>query len=117
MPFSAQPTQANGRRRSAERFGPLETGISHAGSTGAAVTGVWAGWQFCRTASDEGTEDALFGGKEFKEQSWETVVLTGDLDSDGEHVIAVRLDTVDNSRFPPGKPARNLDFSYFGGRY
>jgi beta-galactosidase len=45
------------------------------------------------------------------------VDLTNDLNSDSDNVIAVRLDNRDNPSFPLGRPARSLDFSYFGGLY
>jgi beta-galactosidase len=34
-----------------------------------------------------------------------------------ENIIAVRLDNRDNPDVPPGKPQKELDFSYFGGLY
>lgn len=34
-----------------------------------------------------------------------------------KNLIAVRTDNSDDSSFPPGKPQKNLDFSYLGGIY
>jgi beta-galactosidase len=35
----------------------------------------------------------------------------------GSNVLAVRLDNRDDPQVPPGKPQRELDFTYFGGLY
>lgn len=35
----------------------------------------------------------------------------------GENIIAVWADNSDDPAYPPGKPQRNLDFTYFGGIY
>ena len=39
------------------------------------------------------------------------------LDWAGENVLTVRLDNRDNPEVPPGKPQKNLDFTYDGGLY
>jgi beta-galactosidase len=39
-----------------------------------------------------------------------------DFESDS-NVLAVRLDNRDDAQVPPGKPQRELDFTYFGGLY
>lgn len=43
--------------------------------------------------------------------------LTPWLKSNGKNIIAVCADNSDDSSYPPGKPQRALDFSYFGGIY
>lgn len=45
------------------------------------------------------------------------VDLTPWLKRDGENVLAVCADNSDDSSYPPGKPQRALDFTYFGGIY
>ncbi len=46
-----------------------------------------------------------------------TVNLTPDLNWDGDNVVAVRLDNRDQPDVPPGKPLKNLDFTYQDGLY
>ena len=43
------------------------------------------------------------------------ITLTGL--SEGDHVIAIKLDNTDCFDIPPGKPQGDLDFCYFGGLY
>lgn len=45
-----------------------------------------------------------------------SVDLTDDLHS-GDNVIAVRLDNRDNEEVPPGKPYKDLDFTWYSGLY
>ena len=37
--------------------------------------------------------------------------------SNGEHIVAIRVDNSDDPSYPPGKPQRDLDFTYMGGLY
>ena len=46
-----------------------------------------------------------------------TIDITPHVDFDGANVLTVRLDNTDNAQVPPGKPQRELDFTYFGGLY
>jgi beta-galactosidase len=46
-----------------------------------------------------------------------TIDLTHLLRFDAENILMIRLDNTDNPQVPPGKPQRELDFSYFGGLY
>jgi len=46
-----------------------------------------------------------------------TVDLTPGVDPAGDNLIAVRLDNRDQPDVPPGKPLKNLDFTYQGGLY
>jgi beta-galactosidase len=39
------------------------------------------------------------------------------LGKNGNHVFAVRVDNSDDPTYPPGKPQRDLDFTYLGGIY
>lgn len=45
------------------------------------------------------------------------VNLTPGLNWNGDNVVAVRLDNRDQPDVPPGKPLKNLDFTYQGGLY
>jgi beta-galactosidase len=45
------------------------------------------------------------------------VDLTPELDWSGGNALAVRLDNRDQPDVPPGKPLKNLDFTYQGGLY
>jgi beta-galactosidase len=45
------------------------------------------------------------------------VDLTPGLDWSGDNIVAVRLDNRDMPSVPPGKPLKNLDFTYQGGLY
>ena len=39
------------------------------------------------------------------------------LNWNGDNVLSVQLDNFDQPDVPPGKPAKNLDFTYQGGLY
>ena len=45
------------------------------------------------------------------------VDLTGNLNWTGDNVLALRLDNRDIPTVPPGKPLKNMDFTYCGGLY
>ena len=46
-----------------------------------------------------------------------TIDLTGQLSPGATNTLVVRLDNSYNPEVPPGKPQRDLDFTYFGGLY
>lgn len=46
-----------------------------------------------------------------------TIDITNEVCIGGDNVIAVRVDSRDDWETPPGKPQKDLDFTYFGGLY
>jgi len=78
------------------------------------VTDVWLNGQhlMARQAALTGTNTSYGGYLPF------VVEISGALKFDGtDNSVVVIADNSDNPVVPPGKPQKNLDFSYFGGIY
>ena len=78
------------------------------------VTDVWVNGKHlvAKQAALTGTNSNYGGYLPFVLDTSEAVKIDG-----AENVITVIADNSDNPTVPPGKPQKNLDFSYFGGIY